>query len=153
MRCLMSTQPAVNRTSRGCLVLGILVAAIMGWLVYAFIATLPMFSAAARLSARLDLRMPISAVQQQAEQLGFVWQVHPTAPEPGASGSPGRDSVIHIDCHERPVNGTVENGQRGMIDVCEEHHLVPSHGMLFASHACQIVFKGGEIEQVWLYSD
>lgn len=39
------------------------------------------------------------------------------------------------------------------IAVCEERHLVPSHGMLFASHACQIVFKGGEIEQFWLYSD
>ncbi len=152
MRCLMSTQPAVNRTSRGCLVLGILVAAIMGWLVYAFIATLPMFSAAARLSARLDLRMPISAVQQQAEQLGFVWQVHPTAPEPGASGSPGRDSTILVTCHHRPINRPVESG-RGTIDVCEELRLAPSFGQLFASHACNIVFKGGEIEQVWLYSD
>ncbi len=97
--------------------LGILVAAMMGWLVYAFIATLPMFSAAARLCADLHPRMPISTVQQQAELLGYAWQVHPTAPEPGASGSPGRDSAIHINCHERPVNGTVENGQRGMIDV------------------------------------
>lgn len=148
MRFLMSTRPSIRRL----LVPGTLVA-IVGWLVYAFIATLPVFSPAGRLCADLHVRMPISGVQQNAERLGFAWQVHPTAPERGASGSPGRDSAIHIECHERPVNGTVENGQRGMIDVCEEHHLVPSHGMLFASHACQIVFKGGEIEQFWLYSD
>ena len=153
MRFLMSTRPSVSRTSRRLLVLGTLVATIVGGLAYTFTVNPPGLSAAERLSAHLHPRMPISAVQQQAELLGFAWQVHPTSPEPGSSGSPGRESTIHIICHQRPINGTVESGRHGAIEVCEELRLAPSFGALFASHSCNIVFRGGEIERFWLYAD
>ena len=153
MRFLMSMRPSVSRTSRRLLVLGTLAITIVGWIAYAFTVNPPWLSAAERLSAHLHPRMPISAVQQQAELLGFAWQVHAMSPEPSSSGSPGRKSAIHIICHQRPINGTVERGRHGAIEVCEELRLAPSFGMFFASHSCNIVFTGGEIERFWLYAD